>query len=335
MRLCAPLLLIVFSSLALANDAERIRQLEERVQRLEALVQKLSGATPAASVADQLLQDLATTEAPPAAPAARPLRAESPVTQELLPELGKIGAQASFLAGAHNGPYGLGRGNYLGGALVVPLAQVGNGRLQYEFSAGLSRSSRNLPVTSNVAQVANLAALANLNPTGGVTNVAQAITGTGAAPFPVTVNARWNLQLLQVVPFSLRYTTYRFDRARFRPYVAVGPGLYVTITNQFAQPGLRNDAALSPELRGVLNSFFGNTAPFGGALIGGQLTAAPESVARGLPSGQGGMTLGLHTGGGFDFRVHRHLSLGVDLRWNRLASGLGFTTFSTRTNWHF
>ena len=322
-------LLVWIASAAWAQtpEAARIAELEKRVARLEAALEKALKQIPAPP--EGVLADL-----PPSQPRPQAVN-RNPAPQELLPSLGKIGATTSFVAGGHSGPFRLGSGTYFGGAIDLPLRLLPGGRLHYEISAGLMRSSTRFNVTSNVAQVANLAALATLNPQGGAANITAAVTGTGAAPFPVTVDAQNNMQLLQVVPFALKYVNTKLDRARFRPYAVVGFGTYVTITNQTAFPGVRADANLPPELRQAFDTLFGNRAPLGGALIGGQITAARELVERGVPSGQGDINIGLQSGGGFEWRMSKGFSLGLDFRWNRLQNGAHYSTFAPRAGWHF
>jgi hypothetical protein len=314
--------------------AKRIAELEERVARLERALAQLTEARASDETAKSILADLPAPAAPaPAASERNPPAAGLP--QELLPNLGKIGAATSFFAGLHSGPFSLGRGSYFGGAIELPLRRAPGGRLLYEISLGLSRSTTATTVTSNVAQVANLAALATLNPSGGVANINAAVNGSGAAPFPVTVRADTALQLLQVTPFALKYVNTRADRFRLRPYAMAGLGTYVTISNQTAATGLRADADLPPELRQAFANLFANRAPFGGALIGGQLGQARELTERGVPAGQGGIEIGLQTGGGLEWRMSRTLSLSVDVRWNRLANGAAYWNTATRWGWHF
>jgi hypothetical protein len=302
--------------------ADRIAALEARVRQLEALVQRLTAEQPVAPAESREPGDFVlstpTPETPlPAAPtegASRLGRADMP--QELLPDLGKIGAAATFLAGAHSGPFGLRAGSYFGGSVELPLVRAPGGRVLYEFSAALGRSDTALRVTSNVAQVANLAVLANVVPGGGEANVAAALEGRPPAPFPVRYDVTNRLQLLEVVPFGLKYVNTSLDRVRLRPYVAVGLAAFVTITNQRTTPG---SAA----------------APFGGALIGGQITSAQELVAQGIPSGQGALDIGVQTGGGVEYRVKSGLSIGVDVRVHRTSSGRTYLTTATRSGFHF
>jgi hypothetical protein len=206
----------------------------------------------------------------------------------------------------------------------------------------MSQSKTTFQTTSNVAQVANLAVLTALNPNGGLLNVTAALTGTGAAPFPVKTLSLTRLRLLQVVPFAFKYTSTAFDRWRLRPYALVGFGTYVTIHSQNPARGnppsygVRRDADLPPDILAAVNAFFGGQAPFGGPLVAGQISQAPELEARGLPGGHGNIDFGLQTGGGVEFRIHRNFSLGFDARFNKISGTYGgFQTIGTRLGFHF
>ena len=158
--------------------------------------------------------------------------------------------------------------------------------------------------------------LANVAPDGGAANVAAALEGHPPAPFPVRYDVTNRLQLLEVVPFGLKYVNTSLDRVRLRPYVAAGLTTFVTITNQRTRPG-------------------GADAPFGGALIGGQITSAQELVAQGIPSGQGALDIGVQAGGGVEYRVKSGLSFGVDVRVHRTSTGRTYVTTATRSGFHF
>jgi hypothetical protein len=301
--------------------ADRIAALEARVRQLEALVQRLTAEPPIAASGEREPADLVLSSPTPETPLPSAAVADAPggrarMPQELLPDLGKIGAAATFLAGAHSGPFGLRPGSYVGGSVELPLVRAPGGRVLYEFSAALGRSDTSLRVTSNVAQVANLAVLANVVPGGGEANVAAALEGRPPAPFPVRYDVTNRLQLLEVVPFGLKYVNTSLDRVRIRPYVAAGLAAFVTITNQRTASG---SAA----------------APFGGALIGGQITSAQELVAQGIPSGQGALDIGVQTGGGVEYRITPGLSIGVDVRVHRTSGGRTYVTTATRSGFHF
>lgn len=300
---------------------QRIRDLEERLAKAEALIEKLMTRTAAPPVVESAGEIVAPVAAPEVSRSERQtMTGERRMPQELLPNLGLIGASSSFAAGIHSGPYSSGRGIYLSGSVSLPLMKAPGGQLLYDFSAGLSKSDSQLTITSNVAQVANLAVL-------GPGQLTDALQGTGAAPFPVQVPSRSKVDILQVIPFALKYQNTSLSRWRLRPYVVMGFGLYVTISNQTTLTGLRNAPALS--------ELFGNGAPFGGALIGGQIAAAKELTAIGLPSGQGGISPGFQTGGGIEWRMRPRLSWGLDLRWNKLGNGASFYTIAPRGAFHF
>lgn len=300
-----------------ARDAQ-IAALQARVARLEALVAALTaGRADDSAAADTPAADPGAPPPPAAEPQSDPTDAPTPsrVPQELLPALGRIGAAATFIAGRHSGPFSLAPGPFVGGSIDLPLVRVPGGRLLYEFSGGLGLSESSLRVTSNVAQVANLAVLANVSP-GHAANVEAALAGRPPAPYAVQYDVDSRLQLLQVSPFALKYVNTSLDRFGVRPYAVAGLGFFVTITNQRVRDP-------------------GAAGPFAGALIGGQLAAAPELVERGVPSGQGGIDLGISTGGGLEWRLRRGVSLGLDLRRHHLSDARGFTTAALRAGFHF
>jgi hypothetical protein len=254
--------------------------------------------------------------------------------QELLPNLGKIGGAVSFRVGANSGPFSLNTGSFFGGAIELPLALAPGGRLNYEISLGLAQANRNLAVTSNVAQISNLAVLAALNPNNGLANIQQALSGTGDAPFPVTNNANWKAQVLQLVPFALKYNCTLLDRYRLRPYALLGLGTYVSISHQAAGSGLRSDSSLGQSTLQTLTSLLG-ASPFGGSLIGGQIGPASQLNARNLPAGQGGLDLGLHYGTGLEYRLTGGLSFALDARFNKVPDGLSYHTETATWGLHF
>jgi hypothetical protein len=292
---------------------QRIAELEARLARAEALIEQLMARTAAPATVVEEMRAKPAIEARPEVLASQTPPARQSLPQELLP---------------NSGPYATGRGSFLGGSVALPLMRAPGGQLLYEFSAGLTRSSGDLRVRSNVAQVANLAVL-------GASGLNDALLGTGAAPFPVDVDTRSRVDLLQVLPFGLRYQARGLERWQLRPYLVAGLGLYVTLSTQTTLTGLRSNATLPPELTRALNGLFGTGAPFGGALIGGQITAARELTNLGLPSGQGGLTPGLQTGAGIELRLRSRFSLGADIRWNRLGNGVNFLTVAPRSSFHF
>ena len=272
-----------------------------------------------------------------------PVHREMP--PELIPEIGKVGAEVGLLVGGSSNPFDLSKGMYAGGFIDLPLFDRPawlHGKVSYEILVAMSQSQTTLKSTSNVAQVANLVILDTLNPNGGLNNVLAAVSGTGPAPFPVTTTNVTRLRLLQVVPFALKYTSTRFDRRGLRPYGVLGFGTYVTIHNQNPSRGptptngVRPDATLPPAILAAVTELFGGKAPFGGPLVAGQISQSPELEARGLPGGHGNMDFGLHVGGGLEYRISPLVSIGFDARFNKISgSNGGFTTFAPRLGLHF
>jgi hypothetical protein len=332
------LLLAAVNSRA-AQDTET-RDLRQRVAELEKKVEVLERAL-------ERLTDRQTEPAPQAAPpvAAQPMvHPAFAMPPELVPEIGKVGAEVGLLLSGSTNPFHLDRGSFGAGFIDLPLVDRPawlHGKLSYEIMVGMSQSNTTMQTTSNVAQVANLAVLNAVNPSGGVANVTAAVTGTGPAPFPVTTPTVTKLRLLQVVPFSIKYTTSAFDRWRFRPYAILGFGTYVTIHTQIPAPGasslgVRSDADLPPAVLAAVNQLFGGKAPFGGPLVAGQISESPELEALGLPGGHGNIDFGIHAGVGFEYRLSRSLSLGFDNRYNRIAGAPGLlVTYGTRIGFHF
>jgi hypothetical protein len=348
LKICVVLTMFGFlPGVLTAQDDARIRELQDRVSRLEGLVKTLVEAQRSAGTlsnegAKLILADLRTPVASavtnsldpePSSPQPTPASGRA-LPQELLPNLGKIGATASFRAGMNSGPFALNRGGVFGGAIELPLALLPGGRLNYEISLGLAQANRTLPLTSNVAQISNLAVLTALNPNNGTTNIQQALSGTGDSPFPVTSDAKWRVQLLELVPFALKYNNTMLDRYRLRPYAVLGVGAYVSISNQLVAAGIRSDSTLNQQTLQTLGSLLG-PSPFGGGLIGGQIGAANQLSSRGVPAGQGGLDLGLHFGTGLEYRWTNTLSVAIDARFNKVPDGLSYHTTTVSWGWHF
>ena len=331
-----------------ANEREemqgQIRRLEERLALVEDTLQTLLRERAAAP---SLVVPATPAPAVPVSPdsaittSARLAVARREITPpELIPEIGKIGAEVGILFNGASNPFRLNSGADVGGFIDLPLFDKPDwlhGKISYEISIGLSRSKTTFATTSIVAQVANLTVLNTLNSNGGAQNILDAVTGTGSAPFPVTAKTETNMKLLQVVPFSLKYTSTALDRFRLRPYALIGFGTYVTIHSQSPfNTGVRQDANLSPAVLALVNQLFGGTAPFGGPLVAGQISQSPELEARGLPGGHGNLDLGWLTGGGVEVRLSRNFSFGFDGRWNRIAGAPGaLTTYGGRLGFHF
>ena len=321
---------------------QRIKQLEDRLALVEDTLQTLlrdrAPALPIAAISAASPARAALVEA---AKISGPVTSRREVMPpELVPEIGKIGAEVGIIVNGSSSPYGLNNGKEVTGFIDLPLFDRPswiNGKLSYEISIGLSRSKTSFNTTSNVAQVANLAILNTLIPNGGAQNILDAVTGTGTAPFPVTARTETTLKLLEVVPFSFKYTTTLLDRWRIRPYALLGFGTYVTIHRQAqSNTGVRLDANLPASVVALINSVYGGTAPFGGPLVAGQIAQSRELEAHGLPSGHGNFDLGWVTGGGFEMRLTRSFSLGFDSRRHRIAGAPGaLTTYGTRFGFHF
>jgi len=224
-----------------------------------------------------------------------------PEVHELLPDIGRIGAQVGVMAGASWNPYDVGRGIQAAGYVDLPLARAPGGKLSYEIVIALSDADSDpFTITDPLAFVANLATGASPE---------EALLGPPGAPFPVLRSVRTRLRLMEVSPFGLKYTVRKLDHVRLRPYAAAGLDFTVVITRQTP---LRDESLA-----------FTGTAPFDDPLIAGVVSQAPELTARGTPSGQGNIELGWHAGGGLEIRVARGLSLNLDYRFLRVGGENG------------
>jgi hypothetical protein len=219
---------------------------------------------------------------------------------ELLPDLGRIGAQIGVLGAASWNPYSVGEGFEVGGYVDLPLFRAPGGRISYEILVAFSQGrSDPFTITDPIALVANLAAGAS---------PADALAGPPRAPFPVRRDVTTDLNLLQVSPFALKYTIQSLDHVRLRPYFYAGLDIVVVISTQ---DPVRDESLI-----------FTGTSPFDDPLIGGLVAQAPELAALGLPTGQGNMELGGHGGLGLEIRISRGLSLNLDYRY----TGVGGTS---------
>lgn len=214
--------------------------------------------------------------------------------RELLPDVGKIGAQVGLVAGGSWNPYEVGQGFVGGGFIDLPLRRAPGGKLSYEILLTLSDATSDpFLITDPVAVVANLAAGSSFP---------DALAGPPAAPFPVRREVTTKLRVLQLSPFALKYTLTRLDDARLRPYLAAGLDLVVVISRQDPE---RDESLI-----------FTGTSPFDDALIGGLIAQSPELGARGYPSGQGNTSFGFHANAGLEIRVSKGLSLNADYRFS-------------------
>jgi hypothetical protein len=227
---------------------------------------------------------------------------------ELLPDIGRIGAQVGAALGPSWNPYGVGRGWQVTAFIDLPLARNRAGRLSYEILLGLSLgNSGTFTITDPLAYVANLARGAS---------PADALAGPPRAPYVVRRDVRTRLRLLDVAPFALKYTFTGLDHARLRPYVTAGLDVTLTTTDH---PRAAADAGAP-------------AAPDFVVTAGGR---APELDARGIPSGEGRLDLGGHAGGGLEIRVTRGLSLNLDYRFVGWGSGRNLHAASSVVGFHW
>ena len=216
---------------------------------------------------------------------------------ELLPDIGRIGSEVGAFGGLSANPYEVGTGFVVGGFVDLPLCRVPGGKLSYEILLAFSQGRSDVfSATNPVAYVANLAAGAS---------PAAAFAGPPLAPFPVVRDVTLSLRLLQISPFSLKWTLLP-KSPRLRPFLALGGDFLVVITSVDPE----HDESLA----------FTGTPPFDATLIGGVVAQAPELEARGIPSGQGNLELGGHAGAGFELRVSRAVSLNFEYRFTQIGA---------------
>jgi opacity protein-like surface antigen len=215
---------------------------------------------------------------------------------ELLPDLGRIGSQAGAFGGVSFAPYDTGMGYSVGGYVDLPLARAFGGKLSYEMRIAFSESNSDPFVATNpIAYVANLAAGAS---------PAAALLGPPQAPFPVKREVTLNLRLLEICPFSLKWTLSG-KSARLRPFLTLGGDFLVVLTR--VDP-LRDESLA-----------FTGTSPFDDPLIAGLVAQSPELTARGVPTGQGNVELGGHVGAGLELRVSRGVSVNLEYRFTQIG----------------
>lgn len=222
--------------------------------------------------------------APPPAPG-RPGAADP---LELLPAIGKIGAEVGFHGGWSQNPYSLGSGAQGAGFINLPLKKLGSGVLSYEIILRFARSTSDpITITNPVAFVANLAA-----------------TGRGdVGPFPYRQVVRSEGSIFIVEPFGFKYALHSLGR--FRPYAVAGVGVGVVITKEVPEA----DQSL----------VFTGTSPFDADLIAGLVAQAQELEALGRPTGQGNMEVAGHLGAGFEWRLSPGFSFQADYRFTKLS----------------
>ena len=225
-----------------------------------------------------------TAPTPPPAPG-KPGAADQ---LELLPAIGRIGAEVGAHFGRSRNPFSLGEGFEGAGFINLPLKKVGNGVLSYEISIRFAQSTSDpITITDPIAFIANLAA-----------------TGRGdAGPFPYRRRVRSKGSLLLIEPVSFKYAFHSLGR--FRPYLVAGGGAAVVVTKEVPESN-QGQTSAGPPL-------------FDSDLIAGLVGQSPELAALGRPSGQGNVELAGHAGAGFEYRVSPGLSLQADYRYTRLS----------------
>jgi opacity protein-like surface antigen len=207
---------------------------------------------------------------------------------ELLPAIGRIGAEVGLHAGWSRNPYSLGSGAQGAGFINLPLKKLAGGVLSYQIALRFARSTSDpVTITNPVAFVANLA-----------TN------GRGdVGPFPYRRAVRSVGSIFLVEPFGFKYALHSFGR--FRPYAVAGVGVGVVITREV------------PEANESLT--FTGTSPFDADLIAGLIAQSTELEALGRPTGQGNVELAGSVGAGFEYRLSPGLSVQADYRFTKLS----------------
>jgi opacity protein-like surface antigen len=145
-----------------------------------------------------------------------------PEVLELLPDIGRIGAEVAVFGGPSWNPYRVGQGLELGGYINLPLRRLPGGKLSYEIFLGLSLGT------------------------------SEAFDLTLPTAPPSTRPVRTKLRLLHVSPFALKYTLTRWDGSRLRPFLGAGADVLVVITEQErAEGGKLSPQAPELEERGI------------------------------------------------------------------------------------
>ena len=225
-------------------------------------------------------------EAPAPPPAPGKPGATDPL--ELLPAIGRIGAEVGLHGGWSRNPYSLGSGAQGAGFINLPLKKLGSGVLSYQIALRFARStSEPITITNPVAFIANLAA-----------------TGRGdVGPFPYRRSVRSVGSIFLVEPFGFKYALHSLGR--FRPYAVAGVGVGVVITKEVP---VANESLA-----------FTGTSPFDADLIAGLVAQSKELDALGRPTGQGNVEVAGHVGAGFEYRLSPGLSFQADYRFTRLS----------------
>ncbi len=133
-----------------------------------------------------------------------------PDVRELLPDIGRIGAEVGLLGGVSWNPYQTGQGGLVAGFIDLPLARAAGGKLSYEIFLGATLATSD-PFTISV----------------------------GSPQLPLVRLVTTRLRAVDVSPFSLKYAFTR--RGRLRPYVTAGADILIAATRL-------DPAATAPEL---------------------------------------------------------------------------------------
>lgn len=264
----------------------------------------------------------ANNASPVVTPAPAPTGAIKRTPNELLPELGHIGAQVGLFVGGSQNPFKSKEGFYTGGFIDLPLKKVKGGKLSYEIMISAQRVNSTQQTTSGVIALLNSALNNALGNPASVNNL--------FSPLPVTNTVKERLTVLTVVPVSFKYTLMKEDIHNIRPYVVVGLGTYVGLSSQklinFDANKYVKDSSLASLLNALLN----------GAQVGGLAPIAPELRSRGLSAGQGDFRFGLNAGGGIEYRITPRFSMGIDYRVNKIEGrNSTFSTFAFSPTVHF
>lgn len=237
-----------------------------------------------------------------------------PALHELLPDIGRIGAEVALLGGASWNPYDVGPGAEAGGYIDLPLRRAPGGKLSYEIFLGLSLATSDpFTITSPVAYLANLATGASPD---------AALAGPPGAPFPVRRSVRTRLRLLHVSPFGFKYVLTGWDHVRLRPYVNAGADVLLVMTQQRPEAGSGVPVPVG--------------APLDDPLAGGLFAQAPELAARGTPTGEGNIALGGHAAAGVEIRLSGGVSLNLEYRFTATEGRNGrLHTASTALGFHW
>ena len=344
----APEIVTSTSELQARIDAQQkeINRLNAVVERLQSMMEPIASTRPIlpnASIGFLPPTSVFPSSAPSPSPAPPPLESGYTAPRELLPDIGHIGAQLGFFAGASTNPYKADKGFFSGGYIDLPWKNVPGGKLSYEIMIGLQRSETNTTSTSGVNALVNTA-INNYLTFAGIE--LPTLTNYLAGPLPITNSVKERAKLLTVAPFELKYTVTKLGR--FRPYVVGGLGAYVWIgsdnnSGSFDAVSALNTYGDSIGISNLSDLAVGNSTLGGtvnallkGSQIGGLAPTSPELAARGIPHGQGNLLFGGQIGGGAEVRITPKLSIGVDFRHNAVeGKNASFNTFAFKQGLHW